>query len=162
MFRSNIPFLSTAPVYRGFSTSSTHHIPAVFLCRNTTRPTQFVSKAVQRGNPRRCLISTASAIAFFALFFGNCIITVYATNFSREHHRVMGRYGVLNYLSQNDTSVGLYEIDRMSLRGGDIERSDAFDVFPKSPPPIEFAHGTTTLAFIFQGGIVAAVDSRAR
>ena len=28
-------------------------------------------------------------------------------------------------------------------------------------PPIEFAHGTTTLSFSFQGGIVAAVDSRA-
>lgn len=30
-----------------------------------------------------------------------------------------------------------------------------------SPPPLEFAHGTTTLSFIFQGGIIAAVDSRA-
>lgn len=30
-----------------------------------------------------------------------------------------------------------------------------------SPPPLEFAHGTTTVSFIFQGGIVAAVDSRA-
>mmetsp|Transcript_10855 Transcript_10855/g.15302 ORF Transcript_10855/g.15302 Transcript_10855/m.15302 type:complete len:316 (+) Transcript_10855:76-1023(+) len=30
-----------------------------------------------------------------------------------------------------------------------------------SPPPLEFAHGTTTLSFKFQGGIIAAVDSRA-
>jgi hypothetical protein len=28
-------------------------------------------------------------------------------------------------------------------------------------PPLEFEHGTTTLSFVFQGGIVAAVDSRA-
>jgi 20S proteasome subunit beta 5 len=28
-------------------------------------------------------------------------------------------------------------------------------------PPLQFAHGTTTLSFVFQGGIVAAVDSRA-
>lgn len=28
-------------------------------------------------------------------------------------------------------------------------------------PPLEFAHGTTTLSFVYQGGIVAAVDSRA-
>lgn len=28
-------------------------------------------------------------------------------------------------------------------------------------PPIEFAHGTTTLSFVFQGGVIAAVDSRA-
>jgi 5'-3' exonuclease/20S proteasome alpha/beta subunit len=27
--------------------------------------------------------------------------------------------------------------------------------------PLEFAHGTTTLSFVFQGGIIAAVDSRA-
>lgn len=33
---------------------------------------------------------------------------------------------------------------------------------PKRPtPPIELAHGTTTLSFSFEGGIVAAVDSRA-
>jgi 5'-3' exoribonuclease 1 len=36
------------------------------------------------------------------------------------------------------------------------------DYWDKRPvPPLEFAHGTTTLAFTFQGGIVAAVDSRA-
>jgi len=28
-------------------------------------------------------------------------------------------------------------------------------------PPLKFLHGTTTLSFIFQGGIIAAVDSRA-
>jgi hypothetical protein len=31
----------------------------------------------------------------------------------------------------------------------------------KDAPPLEFAHGTTTLSFVFQGGIIAAVDSRA-
>jgi len=36
------------------------------------------------------------------------------------------------------------------------------DVFehPDSPAAIEFAHGTTTLAFVFQGGVIVAVDSR--
>jgi len=29
-----------------------------------------------------------------------------------------------------------------------------------APAPIEFAHGTTTLGFVFQGGVVIAVDSR--
>lgn len=28
-------------------------------------------------------------------------------------------------------------------------------------PPLEFAHGTTTLSFVFQGGVICAVDSRA-
>ena len=39
-----------------------------------------------------------------------------------------------------------------------------FDEFMKeddSPPPLEFAHGTTTLSFAFRGGIIVAVDSRA-
>eukprot|EP00211_Chloroparvula_japonica_P014619 CAMPEP_0119132542 /NCGR_PEP_ID=MMETSP1310-20130426/11889_1 /TAXON_ID=464262 /ORGANISM="Genus nov. species nov., Strain RCC2339" /LENGTH=261 /DNA_ID=CAMNT_0007123179 /DNA_START=132 /DNA_END=914 /DNA_ORIENTATION=- len=38
------------------------------------------------------------------------------------------------------------------------------DTFSRGDAPakrIEFAHGTTTLAFVFQGGIVIAVDSRA-
>jgi hypothetical protein len=30
-----------------------------------------------------------------------------------------------------------------------------------SPPALEFAHGTTTLSFVFQGGAIVAVDSRA-
>ena len=34
-------------------------------------------------------------------------------------------------------------------------------VSKRPTPPIELAHGTTTLSFAFQGGIVAAVDSRA-
>ena len=37
------------------------------------------------------------------------------------------------------------------------------DVFarPGAPPAIEMAHGTTTLAFVFKGGVIVAVDSRA-
>lgn len=37
--------------------------------------------------------------------------------------------------------------------------SDAFQK-AESPQAIEFAHGTTTLGFVFQGGVVIAVDSR--
>jgi len=29
-----------------------------------------------------------------------------------------------------------------------------------APPPFDMAHGTTTLAFVFQGGVIVAVDSR--
>jgi len=47
------------------------------------------------------------------------------------------------------------------LRGGDYE-TDADSSLPqRPPPPLKFAHGTTTLSFAFQGGIIAAVDSRA-
>jgi hypothetical protein len=49
-------------------------------------------------------------------------------------------------------------------RGGDYEEnSHAESLLPpqRSAPPLEFAHGTTTLSFAFKGGIIAAVDSRA-
>ena len=49
-------------------------------------------------------------------------------------------------------------------RGGEFEQSSSLNAFlpPQRPtPPLEFAHGTTTLSFTFQGGIIAAVDSRA-
>lgn len=36
---------------------------------------------------------------------------------------------------------------------------DAFDK-ADSPSPIEMAHGTTTLGFVYQGGVLIAVDSR--
>merc|ERR1711907_761091 len=32
---------------------------------------------------------------------------------------------------------------------------------PNAPPKLEFKHGTTTLGFVFDGGVVIAVDSRA-
>jgi len=58
----------------------------------------------------------------------------------------------------------------MDLRGGATgNNSDLFSnehdeditTTGKTPPPLEFAHGTTTLSFTFKDGIVAAVDSRA-
>merc|ERR1711988_438054 len=32
---------------------------------------------------------------------------------------------------------------------------------PGAPPKLDFAHGTTTLGFVFKGGVIIAVDSRA-
>jgi len=43
----------------------------------------------------------------------------------------------------------------------DQEEDEFMDEKASSPPKLEFAHGTTTLAFTFNGGIIAAVDSRA-
>ena len=52
----------------------------------------------------------------------------------------------------------------LKLRGGDFVdwpgELDSCDISAKAPP-LEFAHGTTTLSFTFQGGIIVAVDSRA-
>jgi len=55
----------------------------------------------------------------------------------------------------------------IDCRGGDRIFSETFhngedDSFDQnSPPVLEFAHGTTTLSFVFDDGIIAAVDSRA-
>ena len=60
-----------------------------------------------------------------------------------------------------DNSVSFLSSPVLNLRGGgDIEQYDEM-MEPPLSPPLEFAHGTTTLSFVFQGGIIAAVDSRA-
>jgi len=43
----------------------------------------------------------------------------------------------------------------------DVQPDDDEAVTKAQTPPLQFAHGTTTLSFIFKGGIIAAVDSRA-
>lgn len=50
-------------------------------------------------------------------------------------------------------------ISLFGIRGGSADLASPFH--STTPPPLEFAHGTTTLSFVFQGGIIAAVDSRA-
>lgn len=50
------------------------------------------------------------------------------------------------------------------IRGGGvaIHEEEIYQVSDYPPtPPLEFAHGTTTISFLFRDGIVAAVDSRA-
>ncbi|GAX09715.1 5'-3' exoribonuclease 1 [Fistulifera solaris] len=41
------------------------------------------------------------------------------------------------------------------------EDASDYGLVTRSTPPLEFEHGTTTISFLFQGGIIAAVDSRA-
>lgn len=50
-----------------------------------------------------------------------------------------------------------------AIRGGDFDEAANDFILPmhKPTPKLEFGHGTTTLSFSFQGGIVVAVDSRA-
>lgn len=99
----------------------------------------------RRGSPRQRLVGIGSvgAMAMSAFFFTTCLLQTMAMNFAA-------------------TAMSL---DRNLLRpiiprGGEIsEQDELFE--PPTSPPIEFAHGTTTLSFVFQGGIVAAVDSRA-
>jgi len=57
-----------------------------------------------------------------------------------------------------EKSIPLYSSRPWDIRGGDVEESIDYS---SKVPPLEFFHGTTTLSFIFDGGIIAAVDSRA-
>ena len=64
------------------------------------------------------------------------------------------------------TAKGCLSSSLFQLRSGesypyDFKEDDSLIDDTKTPPPLEFAHGTTTISFIFSGGIVAAVDSRA-
>lgn len=140
-----------APVTRSFSTLPTlQHNAAALVRGNTFRATQTVIRA-QRGDPRRRFLSTASAVAFF--FFANCVTAISAAGILQRQNGIVRK-------SIHQKSFAVLNLE--SIRGGDVEQSDVFDIFPKPTPPIEFAHGTTTLSFVFKGGIVAAVDSRAR
>lgn len=74
----------------------------------------------------------------------------------------------LSSMKGSDSAVGpdehaLTTGDRLSLPS--VDRPFAFlrDAFANKPDAdrLRFAHGTTTLAFKFQGGIIVAVDSRA-
>jgi 20S proteasome subunit beta 5 len=60
------------------------------------------------------------------------------------------------------SSSSLTQCCLLKLRGGDfLDLSADQTIRTSKAPPLEFAHGTTTLSFTFQGGIIVAVDSRA-
>jgi hypothetical protein len=61
-------------------------------------------------------------------------------------------------LSKSSMNKHLPLQDVLQIRGGDLEEAIEES---STVPPLEFAHGTTTVSFVFQGGIIAAVDSRA-
>lgn len=102
----------------------------------------FASAARRGGGDPRRRIGTATAIAIASLF---CLLQV---SFISVVEAVKP-----NHLSQSRL---------VSCRGGDVVDGPSFvESNTSQTPPIDFAHGTTTLSFLFQGGIIAAVDSRA-
>lgn len=131
---------------REFSTHSTWNNPSagtrVLKPHGRLYPqrSSFHSSAqwAPRGNPRQRVLGTAGVIAMSVLFFTSCLLRVNAGHFSPANRSIQG----------------------LNVRGGDIEiHKEMFE--PPLTPPVQFEHGTTTIAFVFQGGIVAAVDSRA-
>ena len=118
------------------------------------------SVARRSGNPRQRVVGTAGAIAMSAFFFTICLLQANAIHMMRSHTKSIA--SVFSGNTNNmDNSVSFLSSPVLNLRGGgDIEQHDDM-IEPPLSPPLEFAHGTTTLSFVFQGGIIAAVDSRA-
>lgn len=117
------------------------------------RPYHSAANLARRGGPRQRVVGTAGAIAMSAFFFTVCVLQANAADMF-----------LLNKFSRGTKTFeaapfGL-STHALIMRGGDIEQRDGF-LEPPLTPPVEFAHGTTTISFRFQGGIVAAVDSRA-
>jgi hypothetical protein len=142
---------------RGFSTFQSRINPAgtkafglptkVVLPR---REYHYAAQIARRGSPRQRVVGAASVIAMSALFFTTCLMRANAAPWIHASDRC---------ISANDATIML-PAPVFNLRGGDRGGHDEyFD--PPLTPPIEFAHGTTTISFVFNGGIVAAVDSRA-
>ena len=61
----------------------------------------------------------------------------------------------------NERSVLSVPFTYSTLRGGDIVSLAGNLDSQEKAPALQFAHGTTTLSFTFQSGIIVAVDSRA-
>lgn len=98
------------------------------------------------------MLTAGLIAASFLVCTGGAVSTIpHAVARSRQTLGVAGASDAPNVPSLVNKTV-------LQLRGGDYEIESATH---SAPPPLEFAHGTTTLSFIFQGGIVAAVDSRA-
>lgn len=97
-----------------------------------TLPTRYVVRSL-RG--RVLIVGAVVAMSYFA--------SVGAVEFGT---RIVGIHGT----GRNSAEEGLSSQD-----------SCDFPLSKGSAPPLEFSHGTTTLSFAFQGGIVTAVDSRA-
>jgi len=116
-------------------TFSTRNTPQPFFTKGNRRSfSTMKSIRSSSGTPRGRMLTMVGAVAMFA----SSMAVANATGLSL--------HGSL-----------LQQTSLLSIHGGDL----ASPFHSPTPPPLEFAHGTTTLSFVFQGGIIAAVDSRA-
>uniref|UniRef100_A0A8C8DIN6 Proteasome subunit beta n=1 Tax=Oryzias sinensis TaxID=183150 RepID=A0A8C8DIN6_9TELE len=71
------------------------------------------------------------------------------------------RQGVV-YINTNFSSVSGFDAERDSMRTCLLSPLPSLPFVSSQPVPLPFpmAHGTTTLAFVFQGGVLAAADTR--
>ena len=127
---------------------------------NTAKAVSFSNNSARRLGSRGRVIAAGFAVAACFMNPANAAKDIHPNHlpFSR-HHRTTS-----NLLKPN-TVIRENLVEPWTFpRGGDYEQTSSTDALFSSQhptPPLEFAHGTTTLSFAFQGGIIAAVDSRA-
>lgn len=114
------------------------------------REFRYASQIARNGGPRQRVIGVAGVIAMSALFFTTCLLQVNAAPWIHRFEQYFDAVG----------ATAMLPAPGFNVRGGEVVGRDGF-LDPPFTPPIEFAHGTTTISFVFNGGIVAAVDSRA-
>jgi 20S proteasome subunit beta 5 len=136
---------------RGIATSScSFRRPNQPSGRRSFSTGRSASIRVRSGSTRTRLFALGTAVAT-AIFFGG--------SYAQALHEpvLVSCGGSISLASKWQTIRG----------GGDhaqlFEENDGNKslIDDATPPLLEFAHGTTTLSFLFEGGVVAAVDSRA-
>ena len=120
------------------------------------------STIIRKGGARGCVF--ALGMTAVTIFFNSAGATTAPSSLIGVKHpyceiptgKTMTRYWLATPYCPMVESESVHDI--LNIRGGDFEEGEHK---ASAVPPLEFAHGTTTISFIFQGGIVAAVDSRA-
>jgi 5'-3' exonuclease/20S proteasome alpha/beta subunit len=139
-FSSWAPFVSQNQSFLSRTTPST---PASLANRRNTRGEAIAWPKWQRG-------SYTTRGRFFTA--GVMLLAVFAG--------VKPVHGTSSPTTQIDWRSPTLSVN--SHRGVDLyPQSDLNESEQRTTAPLEFAHGTTTLSFKYQGGIIAAVDSRA-
>lgn len=140
---------------RGFATSTSRarnpqgSLPKGRRVYSTSR--QSISTRVVAGHPRSRILSLGAAVAAALIFNSKGATALHRTPWSFRGEVVPAVSSVVSCMSK--VRAGSQDIG---------EGNNAATAFNNvALPKLEFAHGTTTLSFIFEGGIVAAVDSRA-
>jgi len=158
--------VSAAGSSRGFATFAPVKNPSGtkgYRLPKNVRPSHrsFHSAAnmARRGGPRQRVVGAAGVAAMSAFFFASCLMQVNAGHFVGVAKSIFSTHELSRQLNVKKSTKFLSDPSFMP-RGGEIVQTD--EMFePMLTPPLSFAHGTTTLSFVFQGGVVAAVDSRA-
>eukprot|EP00594_Rhizosolenia_setigera_P020859 CAMPEP_0178979864 /NCGR_PEP_ID=MMETSP0789-20121207/26134_1 /TAXON_ID=3005 /ORGANISM="Rhizosolenia setigera, Strain CCMP 1694" /LENGTH=788 /DNA_ID=CAMNT_0020670127 /DNA_START=364 /DNA_END=2726 /DNA_ORIENTATION=- len=120
---------------------------------------------------KRSTIGFAAATTAL-LMFSNVLHTAQGSHYPRHHTLATTALETSSVSFKNGKSSlfsNIFEVSRggsgdFSYNNNEEEHDNDDDMgIPSSSrvPPLEFFHGTTTLSFLFQGGIICAVDSRA-